>query len=285
VTAAKRKTPTVANGAARDGDSYLNAVDIEAEALWRVSFGYLINVAGSGNAITATSDTSLVVAITAYARPMGFYYVPTNANTSAVTINIDTVGAVSIKDKAGAALQGGEFAVGTLYPIVFDGTNFRAITVTAGAAAAIATSPDIIIQDQKANGTNGGTFNSGVWLTRTLNTAVRNAVSGASLASNQITLPAGTYYVEWSAPGNAVFKHQTKLKNVTDGTDIAFGTSEYAQTGVQTRSFGEARFTITSSKAFEIQHAASVGEVTDGFGAASSFGNIEVYSDVKIWKQ
>ena len=63
------------------------------------------------------------------------------------------------------------------------------------------------IQDQKPQGTNGGTFTSGAWRTRDLNTVLTNTITGASLADNQITLPAGKYYVEASAPAYQTFAH------------------------------------------------------------------------------
>jgi hypothetical protein len=38
------------------------------------------------------------------------------------------------------------------------------------------------------------------WVTRLLETTVTNTISGASLASNKVTLPAGTYAVAANAP-------------------------------------------------------------------------------------
>jgi hypothetical protein len=284
MTAAQRKTPTQANGGSDDGVTYTNDVDAEVQALWTVSFGFLVSVGGTGNAITATSDAALVAAIAAYARPMGFYYVPTAANTAAATINIDAVGVISIKDKLGNALAGGEFAVGGLYPLVFDGTNLRAITITSGAANTETTAPDIILQDQKTSGTAGGTFTSGAYRQRTLTTAVRNVISGASLASNQITLPAGTYYAEWRAPAASVSYHQSRLYNATDSALIAYGSSAYCGAGVQSGSVGQAVFTLTSSKAIELDHQCSSTEATNGFGLPASF-NTEIYAELRIWKQ
>jgi hypothetical protein len=287
MTAATRKTATVANSGDRSGTNYLIGVDTEVEALWKVSWGFLIGVGGTGNAITATSDTALVAAITSYARPMGFYYVPIAANTTAVSMNIDAVGILNVYDKNGAVLQGGEFAIGTIYPLVYDGTNLRAITVAAGSANTVSTAPDVIVQDQKSSGTNGGTFTSGAWRTRDLTTLVRNNNSLASLASNQVTLPAGTYYAEWSSTAFDVNVNQSRLYNATDGSLIAYGTTSYAYTGAGPgeRTRGSAVFTITSSKAIELDHQCQTTRSTNGMGGAGGFGNIEVYSEMRIWKQ
>ena len=67
------------------------------------------------------------------------------------------------------------------------------------------------IRDEKAQNTAGGTFTSGAWRTRDLNTVKTNEITGASLAANQITLPAGTYWVEWSAPAYVVNQNQSKF--------------------------------------------------------------------------
>jgi hypothetical protein len=52
--------------------------------------------------------------------------------------------------------------------------------------------PDVIVEEQLASGTNGGAGTAGAYATRPLNTLVRNHGTLASLASNQVTLPAGT---------------------------------------------------------------------------------------------
>ncbi len=141
------------------------------------------------------------------------------------------------------------------------------------------------VRDEKASGTDGGTFTVGAWRTRTLNTSKTNEITGASLVANQITLPAGTYYIEASAPAfNG--DHQAKLRNVTDGSDTIIGTTsaEDGSDPTQTRSHVHGRFTIASSKTFELQHQTSNSQSTTGFGRAVGFGVVEVYAEVMIWK-
>lgn len=288
VAAAKRKTPTTTNGGLRDGTNYLALVDAEVEWLASVSCGWLTNIAGTGDAITATSDTSVVAAITAYSRAMTWFYVPTAANTTAATINIDGLGAKAIKDKFGAALQGAELAIGGCYPLVFDGTNFRAVTVTAGSASALVTAPDIIAQDQKSSGTAGGTFTSGSFQTRTLNTLVRNANSIASLSGSRVVLPAGSYYIEWSAPGWVCNQHQTRLFNATDSSLIAYGQGAYSNSGAtyaSSYSRGSAFVTIATPKSIGIDHRCNSTRATDGFGLAMGFSTTEIYAELKAWRQ
>lgn len=141
------------------------------------------------------------------------------------------------------------------------------------------------IVDEKASGTNGGTFTAGSWVTRTLNTERTDEI-GSTLASNQFTLPAGTYNIDASAPGAGVYSHQTRLRNITDGTTTLVGTSEWNNDALnaQTRSHIRGRFTIAAEKTFEIQHRSAASEATTGLGVAVAFGEVEVYTQVWIEK-
>jgi len=143
-----------------------------------------------------------------------------------------------------------------------------------------------IFEDQKSSGTVGGTGTIGATQTRTLNTTVINNISGASLSSNQITLPAGTYYVEgWSA-GYATANTKAFLYNVSNSTYSLIGTNNYAlATGSYANSFVSGIITIASSKVFDLR---LYTQITDGgsssLGKPSSTGQVEVYSRVSIKK-
>jgi hypothetical protein len=166
-----------------------------------------------------------------------------------------------------------------------ENTKFMSALRTNQAIAKWGHAPDVILQDQKTSGTAGGSFTTGAWQTRTLNTAVRNLGTLASLSSNQFTLPAGTYLIRWAAPAYACGLHKTKLVNVTDAADVAFGMSMFASPGSVgcNVSVGEAVVTIAAAKAFEIQHQCGSTQNTNGFGFAASLGT-EVYTQVEIFK-
>ncbi len=144
------------------------------------------------------------------------------------------------------------------------------------------------VRDEKAANTDGGTFTAdSVWRTRVINTVVTNEISGSSLSSNQITLPAGTYFIEASAPAFDVNRHKAKLRNVSDSTDVLIGTSEFARIsggGSTTHSLVRGRFTIASEKIFELQHQGETTQATNGFGVANNFGVVEVFSEIDIRK-
>lgn len=147
----------------------------------------------------------------------------------------------------------------------------------------------LYVREEQTSGTAGGTFTSGSWQTRTLNTSVTNEISGASLGSNQITLPAGTYFIWARAPGRGgdSHAHKAKLRNVTDNSDTLIGSNAgYSGVNVstQTDSIVLGRFTIAAEKDFELQHRTSVTTATSGLGLATSFGVNEVYTEVMIWR-
>ena len=147
----------------------------------------------------------------------------------------------------------------------------------------------LIIEDQKTSGTGGGTFNSGAWRDRDLNTTVLNEITGASLASNQITLPAGTYEIASSHASAYVNAHQAKLYNVTDSADEILGPnySSSAASGAPqatgTNATVEGKFTIVGTKVFKIQHRCMSSRGGNGLGLAGSWGT-EIYSRVVIKK-
>lgn len=140
-------------------------------------------------------------------------------------------------------------------------------------------------QDEKSSGTGGGSSTAGSWELRTVNTVKTNEISGASLASSQITLPVGTYYIDASAPASSATVHRLKLYNASDAADVLLGTSEYGAiaTATQTRSHVSGRFTLTATKLLELRHRVANSSAGNGYGVQSSLGT-EIYTVIKIWK-
>jgi hypothetical protein len=141
--------------------------------------------------------------------------------------------------------------------------------------------------DQKAANTQGGTFTAGAWRTRDINTTVgTNGISGASIASNQITLGAGTYLIQGSAPAYDVNQHMTRLYNITDSTVAINGGSAYtdATDTAVTHSPFSGVVVIAGSKVFEVQHYAGTTAATYGFGIAANNGSVETYTQITILK-
>jgi hypothetical protein len=168
-------------------------------------------------------------------------------------------------------------------------THIGGTGVVEGAASA-----DVLLyNEQQTDGTDGGTFTADTWQTRLLNTEVLDAGGHGSLASNQITLAAGTYEVWAWAVAHRVEYHKTRLYNITDSATILVGTAAYATAGNVGNSTSHilGQFVLAASKAIALQHLCSDTKSTDGFGIAGglaygggSSGEVEVYSQVFLRK-
>lgn len=144
------------------------------------------------------------------------------------------------------------------------------------------------VREEQVSGTDGGTHTSGSYVTRVLNTVLTNEITGASLASNQILLPTGEYFILARAPhyNTAGGTHKAKLVNATDTADLLVGASVELGAATDTTSYAwvTGRFSLAASKACEITHRTTVTKNTTGLGGAAGFGEVEVYTDVLIWK-
>ena len=144
---------------------------------------------------------------------------------------------------------------------------------------------EAMIWEKQSTGTNGGTFQAGLWKTRTLNTLVGD-VGFIALANNQFTLQPGRYRIVASSPAYRVDQHQIRLYNVTDSRVEENGTSEFSTNfakATTTRSFLQHTLFINEVWIFEIQHRCDNTRTGTGLGFAVGFaGNDEVYTQVQI---
>lgn len=139
------------------------------------------------------------------------------------------------------------------------------------------------VWDQKAVGSNGGTFTSGAWQTRTLN-QLNTTDSSITLSNNQFTLAAGLYEIQIIAPAYRVGNHQVRLQNITDGLTAMVGTTAFsnASIGSMTSSYIYGQLSVSKLTTFAVQHMCSTTELNDGFGIAAGFGSAEIYTSVSI---
>lgn len=202
----------------------------------------------------------------------------------------DAAAVTDIEDGAGGDVVGPASAVDERVA-VFDGTTGKLLKdggqTIASIVAGVPIAPDYLqYRDEQAQNTAGGTFTSGAWQTRVLNTEVSDTGSHGSLSSNQITLDAGTYEVRALAPAFNCGRHQLRLQNTTDAATLLTGPScASASSGTQdeNHAFLMGRFTIGASKALELQHRCEGTQATNGFGIEANFGT-EVYATIELWK-
>ena len=139
--------------------------------------------------------------------------------------------------------------------------------------------PVFIAREERATGVAGPNSVIGVQV-RQLNTVATNTIAGASLGSNQVTLPAGTYDIEASAPFYNGDRHRAYLYNVTDSANAILGTSENSGGAFTTRTVVTGRITITAPKVFELRHYTQ-NIATSGMGDPVVDGFTEVYAELK----
>jgi hypothetical protein len=134
---------------------------------------------GTADALTIT----LTPAITAYAAGQVFQFVASAANaTTTPTINVNSLGAKSIKRQNGATIQPGDIPAGALLQASYNGTDFLLTSTTAVQASSFA---------PLWGGTAGGTADA---LTITLTPAITAYTTGRILqfissAANATTTP------------------------------------------------------------------------------------------------
>lgn len=165
----------------------------------------------------------------------------------------------------------------------------NSLTVTAQTSffsiEAVETSPVqsgcIHVREEQASGTGAGNASTS-WTTRVLNTVVKNSV-GASLASNQITLPPGTYNINANVPcAGATTGYKCRLQDITNGVTLLVGNSIRSTAADAKICMLVGQFTLTTTTVVAVQMIASAA-TANGLGAAAGItGENNVYTDVFI---
>lgn len=271
---------------------------------------------GTANALTLTP----AVPLTAYADLDVLTFEAKFDNTSATTLNVSGIGAKAVrKIVAGAdvALVAGDMLLGRRYSLSYDaaanasagawilinpssrqaaaiwsaGTSTEETVVSpakiAGAIAAQNPFGNALFhaRDEKVANTPGGTATSGANV-RALNTVKTNETT-ITLASNQMTIPEGTYWVEASAPMFAAGAHLLVLVDSTNSVVIT-GTSEFTDAttvAAQTRSVLSGRLIVpVGGITVSLRHYCATGKGVNGLGVQNNRGLPEVYAEIKFWR-
>ncbi len=155
---ANRLSP--ASTTSTSGTDLMDDVRDEIIALYGISHDILENVAGT-NAITATAKTT----VTAYGEGLGFWLVPINNNTDAVTVNIDGVGLSDVVDRDGNPLTADDLVASRAYLIVRISGAFRVMAgINTSAIATTLTGADIQTFDASGTWTKPSGFPSDAYV-------------------------------------------------------------------------------------------------------------------------
>ncbi|MFA5826869.1 MAG: hypothetical protein WC825_12985, partial [Gallionellaceae bacterium] len=238
---------------------------------------------------TGTANNYVIAlnpAITAYTGNFFFSFKALNGNNGASTINFGA-GAVALNNDVGSALADGDITAGMIVSGNFSlaDNQARITSMVKSQADALYAVPFIYIRAEYPANTSEGALTAGAWQTRVLNTKVVDSHSLATLAANQITLPAGTYEFDASAPAYSVNNHMLKLSNITDSIDYLgqIGAAASSVSGISISACC-GRFTISSPKTFELRHRCTTTGA-NGLGIPCNFGVNEIYAQIKIWKR
>ena len=184
-------------------------------------------------------------------------------------------GAIAIQDEGVEIIAEASIVnfAGDGVTVTEDPSGTALVTIPGGGGSGGSTSamPTLHVRDEKSSGVGGGSSVVGSQI-RALNTEVINTITGASLGTNQFTLPAGTYNVSATAPAFKVGRHSLYIRNVTDATDVIQGSMEFSGSGDSTSTTAsvEARITITGTKVFEITHYIQAVFASTGLGVGNS---------------
>ena len=141
-----------------------------------------------------------------------------------------------------------------------------------------------VFNETQANNTDGGTYTSGSYVKRVLNTTIVNNIAGCSIATSVVTLPAGTFYIKGTAPCFGVDNANARLQNTTAATTIRYGQNARSGSGDSTMNSAivETVVTFTGNTNIELQFRGNTTKANIGLGVPSNFGNDEIYSTLFI---
>jgi hypothetical protein len=146
---------------------------------------------------TDTITGSLSPALTAYAAGQMFYFVAAGANTGAVTLNINSLGAKSVTRDGSTALVANDILSGEVVLVVYDGTRFQLIGPKSGDVVGPASATDnAVVRFDGTTGkliqnSTGVTITDGGVLTTTTNASINGVAVGKGGSSGSYNTVVG----------------------------------------------------------------------------------------------
>lgn len=238
-----------------------------------------------------------------------------SATDSATTASNAAISALASKSGAEAAsnailwVSGTTYSSGTVQYSPIDFKSYRRKTTGSGTTDPSLDPTNYVpisngavqfmqVRDERTVGASGMALSP--LNTRVLNTVVKNTIPGASLASNQVTLTAGTYYISANAvlalsvTASGFIHSRLAVYNVTDSVNLLVGYSNRMSPAVNTDSSSvvncSGMIVLTSTKTISMTQYLNYSAGYTAFGgtpAGNSSGSTvpsEVYANLEIWK-
>lgn len=205
--------------------------------------------------------------------------------TAAITLAPDSAAALANGHANAIAAEGGDVTItgvgtaprGAFSLFYSDGTTRRLYNLQPHVGV-------LHVRDVKTQGTAGGTATATTWTDRALQTVVLNEISGASLATNEITLPAGDYEYHITSTFHATGASRIELRNTADSTSV-HGSSLVLPAGTSGQATLMGKMKLTAGKTFKLRYYVATSNGTSDLGSAANVSSVsEVYSDVLIRK-
>ena len=143
----------------------------------------------------------------------------------------------------------------------------------------------VIAKVRAANNDGFGSYTTGDWRTRDIDTEITDEDDIVSISSNQFTLQAGTYLINFGCSMYHCNRHAIRLQNITDSTTAGVGNPNNSYTYSSLLfTTGVCRVSIASAKTFEVQGYVSVTKADNGMGFGMENGSchetrVEIYKE------
>ena len=214
-----------------------------------------------------------------------------NTADTAKPVSTAQQSAIDLKANIASPTFTGNVALGSNASGTFTGTIGSSVVFPAGGTG----NPISVamVADESSTGSNGGTASSFAelsnnYIVRNLDTEIYDPDGIVSLSSNQFTLGAGTYLLNFSAPAYKVDRHQAHIYDVTGTAILQEGQNQYCSNAdnTQTTSTGFFIHTISSNNVYELRHYVEYPRSSNGLGVSSlsSTSRTSVYCYVIIYK-
>jgi hypothetical protein len=221
---------------------------------------------GSADAYTVT----LSPAISTYSTTADLSFmakIHTANLTTTPTVNVNALGAKTIKDRAGAALVAGALPTGCVVKLWYDGTDFRAVDVGGGALSGTSLSLSGSLSVGTTTTLTGTvTGPSGSWSSSGINIDSGDAysINGTSVL-NATTLGSGVTASSLTSLG-------TIASLVATTADINGGTVDAAAIGATTPSTGAFTTLTTTGNATFGNATSAISNITNGTASGTGGG-------------
>lgn len=192
--------------------------------------------------------------------------------------NLDLPGEANITTAAGDVAVFQSTGANTVQCISYTKADGTAVVGSGGA------SDFLLYEDQETSGTAGTTYVFGAWRTVTLDTEVADAGGHGSIASNAITLAAGTYEIIAAFVGGPgpLSSFRLRWRNTSDSSTVGQSINAETNTGPSSTAVLNNQFVIAASKVFELQIYPATANLE--LNSQVTTGDVEVYAQVFLKK-